>query len=428
LLAIPIIVLDKAGVMRRALFIPLIAASALGLAALAAQQDVLTPAAPITDLGDARRQLAEARRQGQAARIRAEQLEQQAQAAGAAAGKSAAEAAAAAARIQQAEAEVSARQATIALVDRQREDLRTRIAARQQPLVRLTAALQRLSRRPLLFSLFHPGSVRDQMHLSAALSTIVPQIARRTDGLRAELAHARTLREQAEAGVAALRREQADLATRRTALAGMETSQRLAARESAGVADRESERALALAEQTRDLGSLADDLSEAGELRGQLADLPGPVMRPARPGDTAPPPPNQPAVLAARPALSFILPTQGRLVTGFGEGGSGPAQSTSDRSRGVGIAAAPGAQIVSPAPGRVAYAGPYRGYGQIVIVDHGQGWTSLVTGLSLLTTRVGDQLVAGSPLGTTGQGRSVVSFELRRDGQPVNPLDFARVQ
>jgi septal ring factor EnvC (AmiA/AmiB activator) len=405
--------------MRRALVLSVLAAAGLGLAGVAAQQALLPPGAPLADLGEARRQLAEARRQGASAQTRAEQLERQAAAAGAAAEKSAAEAAAAAARIQQAEAEVSAREATIAMVDRQREALRERIAARQQPLVRLTAALQRLSRRPLLFSLFHPGSVRDQMHLSAALATIVPQIAARTDGLRAELDRARILREQAEAGVQALRREQADLAARRTRLAALETSQRLAARESAGVADRESERALALAEQARDLGSLADDLSRAGKLREELAALPGPVMRPARPGDTAAPALPQPAVLAARPALAFILPAQGRLVAGFGEESAGTG-----RSRGIAIATTPAAQIVAAAPGRVAYAGAYRGYGQIVIVDHGGGWTSLVTGLAQLSARVGDAVVAGSPLGTTGPARGVVSFELRRAGEPVNPLDF----
>ena len=74
--------------------------------------------------------------------------------------------------------------------------------------------------------------------------------------------------------------------------------------------------------------------------------------------------------------------------------------------------------------GRVAFAGLYRGFGQIVIVDHGQGWTSLVTGLGQAAVSVGDTVVAGSPLGTAGPGRPVVTLELRREGQPVNPLDF----
>jgi septal ring factor EnvC (AmiA/AmiB activator) len=294
-------------------------------------------------------------------------------------------------------------------------------------LVRLTAGLQRLSRRPLLFTLFRPGSVQDTMHLSALLTTILPEVSRRTAGLRGELDRARALSATAAAEVAALRRETQDLARRRAALAETETRQRLAARQSAGVADREAERALSLAEQARDLGALADQLGAAGKLRDALAALPGPVMRPAIPGQGAPLPQADPGPLAARPALAFLLPVQGRIVAGFGEVPQGMAAGA-PRSRGVSIAAAPGAQAIAPAPGRVAFAGLYRGYGQIVIVDHGQGWTSLVTGLAQLSAQVGATVVAGSPLGTAGQGRPVITLELRQNGQPVNPLDFALVR
>ena len=61
-----------------------------------------------------------------------------------------------------------------------------------------------------------------------------------------------------------------------------------------------------------------------------------------------------------------------------------------------------------------------------MIIEHGGGWTSLVTGLSVLDTRVGRDLVAGSPLGQAGPGRPVLSLELRKDGAPVNPLDFLK--
>ena len=246
--------------------------------AVFAQQD-----AGYTDPADTRRALAEAQQQGAAARARAEQLEAAASAAGAAAERSAAEAAAAAARIQQAEADVAAQTATMALIDHQREALRIRLAERQQPLLRLTAALQRLARRPLLFTLLRPGSVRDAMHMRALLATMLPEVTRRTADLRGELDRGRVLRENAAATIERLRTEQANLGQRRAALAALETQQRLAARQSAGVADRESERALALAEQVSDLGALADNLGRAGALRDELARLPGPIMRPNQP-------------------------------------------------------------------------------------------------------------------------------------------------
>ena len=261
------------------------------------------------------------------------------------------------------------------------------------------------------------------MHMRALLATMLPEVTRRTADLRGELDRGRVLRENAAATIERLRTEQANLGQRRAALAALETQQRLAARQSAGVADRESERALALAEQVSDLGALADNLGRAGALRDELARLPGPIMRPNQPAeasglplDTAPP------AIAARPALAVLLPVQGRLVAGFGA--DLPGQP---RSRGVAIAAQAGAQVISPGAGRVAFAGAYRGFGQIVIVDHGGGWTSLVTGLAQLDVGVGNELVAGSPLGSAGPGRPVVTLELRHDGQPVNPLDFAKL-
>jgi len=82
--------------------------------------------------------------------------------------------------------------------------------------------------------------------------------------------------------------------------------------------------------------------------------------------------------------------------------------------------------VVSPAAGRVVFAGPYRGYGRIVIIGHEGGWTSLITGLARLDIRVGDNLVGGSPLGVAGQGQPTISLELRRAGEPVNPLQYLR--
>ena len=82
--------------------------------------------------------------------------------------------------------------------------------------------------------------------------------------------------------------------------------------------------------------------------------------------------------------------------------------------------------VVAPAAGRVAFAGPYRGYGEIVIVEHAAGWTSLVTGLGKTQVTVGQILVAGSPLGQARVREPRIGLELRHNGQRVNPLDQLR--
>jgi murein hydrolase activator len=369
---------------------------------------------------DISREMREAQKQGDAARLRAEMLETQADKASDAADKTAQATASLAARIQQAEAEISINQSKLAIVERQRGQLRAQLATKQQPLMGLTASLQRLSRRPPILSLLRPGSLQDVMHLRAVLSTALPAVEQRTAALRGELARARALQQQAALAVSELQKSEGALKQQRQTLVALETRQRLASLTAGNNADRESERALALAERTRDLDALSDGLSKAGALREELAALPGPVLRPDQP---------EVAQVAAMPSATpsavglptYILPAAGRLLAGYGETMQGVP-----RSRGIALAVNQGAQAVAPAPGRIVFAGPYRGYGSIVIVEHAGGWTSLVTGLAQLDTRVGERVVAGSPIGIAGAGKPVLTLELRKNGTPVNPLEYIR--
>lgn len=373
------------------------------------------------EISTVRTELSRALAASQAAERRAAMLERTAAAAEDAADRAAQNAAAVAARIQQSEASIAAAEARLSLANREHAALREELGREQRPLVRLTGALQQVSRRPLALSVLKPGSVSDLVHLRAVLDSTMPHIEARTAGLRQRLARSRQLRVQALAAANALRAEQAQLAGRRKELAALEARQRLASRQASGSADREAERALALAEQARDLDDLVGELDRAGSLRARLAALPGPVLRPSRPDEAGlpAPVPAAPAAAATAPPRPYALPVTGRTVLGFGAPGEGGLAS-----RGLTLAPRAGAQVVAPAAGRVAFAGPYRGYGRIVILEHAGGWTSLVTGLARTSVSVGQELVAGAPIGTAAQANPQVTLELRREGQPVNPLRF----
>lgn len=390
-----------------ACFAPLVALGALGQS---------TPYASSAQAGDA---LREASRALALTRARAERLDRQARQAAASADRTAAQAAATAARIQQSEAEIRLARAQATAVDRQRDALRLRMAARQEPVVRLTAALEMIARRPIAFSLMRSQSLRDTVYLRAVLESIAPEVHRRTASLRGEIMRGRALQERARAAAERLKAGEAALARRRGELVMLESRQRVAARESQGLANREADRVLALAEDARDLSALVGQLEADGALRAQLAALPGPVQRPARAGDVLLADPIV-ATPSADSRFSWVAPLGGAIVRGFGEATSAGA------ARGLTFAPSPGAQVVAPAPGRIAFAGPYRGYGRIVIIEHEGGWSSLVTDLGRLDVAVGDRVLQGSPLGSAGPGRATVTVELRKDGQPVNPLTVAQ--
>ena len=366
-----------------------------------------------------RQQLLAAKQQSADALARSTALEAQATAARDEADRLKKRSAALAARIQSAEADINAGEARVALVTRRLKEQEARLAEQQRPLLELTAALQQLSRQPPVSVLAQPGSLTDMVHARAVIDAAMPVIAKRTEGVRRELAQLRATRRQQAIALKALASSKAQLAQRRDALTRLENEGRLRSRELLSSAQLESDRALGLGEKARDIVELMDTLETDSATRGELAQLAGPVQRPRDPSSAAtqaPPPPAPEAELARG---AYRLPVVGRIVAGLGE-----VNDSGVRSRGITIAARPGGQVVAPAPGRVSFAGDYRGYGKILIIDHGGGWTSLVTGLIGLSVSVGDTLDAGTPIGRAGSDDSRITVELRRAGRPV---DIARM-
>ncbi|HEY0130978.1 MAG TPA: peptidoglycan DD-metalloendopeptidase family protein [Allosphingosinicella sp.] len=342
--------------------------------------------------------LAQAQREAAAAKRRSDLLERQAQRATGEAARANAAAAALAARIEAAEADITAAEARIALIERLSAAQRARLAASQGSLIRLTAALQTMARRPPALALIQPGSLDEVVHVRALLASSLPAIRARTAGVRSEIARGEALRRQAREAVVQLGSGRRDLQQRRIALARFEQAQRRRSASLMQSALRESDRALAFGEEARDIATLARTQAFQASLERRLSELPGPAPRPgATPARPRPP--------------YYVLPVEGRLLTGTGE-----ISDAGVHARGLTFATAAGSAAVAPRAGRVAYAGPYRGYGEVVIIDHGGGWTTTMTNLSGLAVKRGDRIRARQPLGRTGSGE--VTVELRKDGRP----------
>jgi septal ring factor EnvC (AmiA/AmiB activator) len=120
---------------------------------------------------------------------------------------------------------------------------------------------------------------------------------------------------------------------------------------------------------------------------------------------------------------SLVMPARGDLTARYGEAaaGAGPA------SKGITIATRSSAQVVAPFDGQVAYAGHFRGYGQILIIEHGGRYHTLLAGLERIDAVVGQWVLAGEPVGVMGGMAGLQAelyFELRRSGQPINRLPW----
>jgi septal ring factor EnvC (AmiA/AmiB activator) len=112
------------------------------------------------------------------------------------------------------------------------------------------------------------------------------------------------------------------------------------------------------------------------------------------------------------------LPARGEIITRFGE-----TDTLGGISKGISIETRPGAQVVAPYEGQVVYAGTFRSYGRLLIIEHGEGYLTLIAGLGRIEAQAGQTVVAGEPVGVMGDGsgKPILYVELRRNGQPVNP-------
>ncbi|PZO74246.1 MAG: metalloendopeptidase [Sphingomonas taxi] len=310
-----------------------------------------------------------------------------------------------AARVTAAEANLATASARVTLVERLLSDQRARLGRAQAPVARLLAALESLARRPTIVAVAQPGSVDDLVHVRAVLGSALPVVRQRTEAVRTELAETRRLQASATLAAKALSDGRARLETDRIALANLEARHRQRSQSLGRGALSESDRALALGERARDLVDGMAASTNAKATAAALIALAGPIPRPIAPGTTPPLPPRG----------VYRIPVAGRLVTGFDE-----VSDSGVRSRGLTFATAARARVVAPAAGTIRYARHFRDYGVIVIIDHADGWTSLVTGLAATSAKPGERVTMGAPLGTAPREGPRITVELRRRGRPVD--------
>lgn len=347
-------------------------------------------------------ELTAARTRAAEARSRADALLDQASAAQSEAERTAAERDALSAEVEEAEADLTAANARIALLEGKQRERRARLARLQGPMVHLIAALQSYARRPAIYALTQPKAISDIVHLRAIVQSIGPRIERRTAAIRTEIARERRFQAQEMVARNALAQARGTLDDRRDRLAATEAGQRAEAGRIARDAEAEQLRAYNLGERARDIVEAGESRPDAEALAGRLAAMPPPKMRGT--ADTW-----------LRPKSVYRLPVTGRLLTGLGE-----ATDFGYRSRGLTIKPSAGATVVAPAGGKVVFAGRYRSFGEIVIIDHGAGWTTLLTGLTDLSVNVGQMVAMGATVGVHDTASAGVTVELRRAGRPVD--------
>ena len=361
------------------------------------------PVQPVSETVDAA--LKRARAEARAADAQVRRLEQ---AAGRARGEAArlrALQAAAAEAISAAEARISAADAERRLIAAQLAARRQRLQQQQRPVASLLAGLAMMARRPPLLALTSGASMEEFVRVRLLLDASLPVISKRTAALSAELAEGQRLERAAVASRETLARSRDELAGRRREFAQLEERALRSAALSGSGAVGVGDIALASGEDVERLSGEARRNRSAAQIAAELAAL-GP----------APPRPAAAEGRAAKPPLAYRLPAQARVLDGLGE-----ISSSGVRSRGLTLATRRGAQIVAPAAGIIRFAGPFRDYDGIAIIDHGGGWMSLIVNVSS-SLRPGTGVAAGDRL---GRALGPLGVELSHNGRHASPALIA---
>lgn len=344
------------------------------------------------------------------------------------------------------------------------------LAGRKRKMSELLGALERLAQLPPEAMLALPATPQDTLRSAILLRAAVPQLEAQAKALRQEIESLAVVRDEIDAKRADQQKQAQALGEERARLGALLA--RKATLEKQAVAERQkaADAAKALASQATDLRELlaridADRkkreeaerkaLAEAAlaakraaeaeaKARQQLADAQSKAQaeaatKAARP---APAPPAPPPIVSTPPAAptqvaSFspprlgtfsqarghlAFPAQGRMIQSFGEKVVGGGEA-----RGIMLETEPAAQIVAPYDGTVVFAGPFRDYGQLLIIEHGEGYHMLLAGFERIDSAVSQTLLAGEPVGVMARpadGNPRLYIELRQNGRPINPLPW----
>lgn len=310
----------------------------------------------------------------------------------------------AAGSIQEQEESLDRLEEKLAEFEAQQALMKNRLEIRKEQRLRVLAALQNLAWKPTEALLIQPLPPQDTLRSALLLREAVPRLEHSTEGLRKDLMKVASL-------TTAIRAQYAQIKTMTRRLEQKRKNMD-------ALIGKKSRLQTAFASESARAKSKAENLAkQAGDLKDLLARLDAESRRQKQMRPTQSSVPTG-AFMAAKGRIPY--PVKGNIIKKFGD-----MTDAGSASKGIIIRTRANAQVISPYDGTVLFAGPFRGYGQLVIIEHGDGYHTLLAGLGRLDTSVGQSLLAGEPVGImVAQTQPTLYIELRKNGQPINPAGF----
>jgi septal ring factor EnvC (AmiA/AmiB activator) len=305
------------------------------------------------------------------------------------------------------------------------DTVRRSLASRKAVIGEVLAALQRVGRRPPPALLVSPEDALQSVRTAILLGAVLPDMKVEVDTLIADLAELVKVRSAIAAERGGLGRDLAALSQERTRMTVLVQERQRKQSETEKALEAERGRAVQLARQADNLKDLIGKIEQeiASSARAAAAARAGNTLAALNdPGRLSP------AIAFASARKSLPFPLNGIRIREFGM-----PDGLGGTEKGLSLASRAGAQVTAPCDGWVVYAGPFRSYGQLLILNAGGGYHVLLAGMERISVDLGQFVLTGEPVAimgggpqsaaavATGSSQPVLYIEFRKDGAPVDP-------
>jgi septal ring factor EnvC (AmiA/AmiB activator) len=347
-------------------------------------------------------------------------------------------------RVQEREEQIAATERRLAALSQNEDSLRASLLERREVLIEVLAALQRIGHRPPPAMLVRPEDALSSVRSAILLGAVVPDLREAANQLAADLGALESLRAEIEGERDRLRSDATALAEERARVQLLVAERQRERERSVAALESEEQRAAELAEQATSLKDLIarmeDEIDAAAQAKAEAeAAAARNRERAEAEGEDRAPPRSLGNADRMAPAVAFAeakgllpLPATGRVVKNFGAD-----DGVGGKTLGISMETRPGGQVSSPADGWVVYAGPFRSYGQLLIINAGDGYHVLLAGMDEIDVQLGQFVLAGEPVATMASPKlastdpaDIVStqpllyIEFRKDGSSIDPAPW----
>ena len=344
---------------------------------------------------------------------------------------------AAAKKIQNGEDEILKKQEELAVLQKHLNESEEKFNSENDMLIETLAALQNLALRPSEAVLVQPLSPVEVMRSSILLRGSVHSLESRASSIRQSIEDISNQKAQIALRLQDLEKDNKKLAMQQEGMKKLSQQKSTMYSQISSQSEEAKKKADMLASQAHNLRDLLEKLEKQKEIaRRQMAEKARLAREQAAAKlheeshgleaineyENSSQTLEQPAAGFSKAKGRLSRPARGPLVTAFHS-----ELSKGVYSNGIDIKTAAKAQVIAPYDGTVIYAGPFKNFANLVVIDHGEGYTSLLSGLGETDTEVGQTLLAGEPVGTMpADAGSKLHIEIRKNNHPVNPNEWIK--